>query len=105
MPLALLSIHVFPLPWQVKGLIVEGEAFKRDKISVISEKVDNLQSMYSAVERGGGHGSLNEVREINTTLMNTWREFNKSFESLMTNLQQSLKFQKTLFEVSTYVSC
>lgn len=86
----------------MKGLIAEGERFKRDTVSVVSEKVDKLQAMYRAVEGGGGHGSLNEVREINSALMNKWTDFNKSLESLTTNLQQSLKFQETLFEVCVH---
>ena len=100
---------LFLLLHQVKSLIVEGRRFEQEKVTLISEKVGNLQAMHAAIESGGSHGALNELRALNTAMMNKWKDFENNLQTHMTNLDLSLKFQETLFEVHidslTFVTC
>lgn len=80
-------------------LIANGQEFEREHVAAVSDKVGKLQVMYRAVETGGSHGALNELRALNSSLMGRWRDFEKSFQSHMANLDLSLKFQEKLFEV------
>ena len=89
---------------QVKSLIAEGEQFEREEMSVMSEKMRQLQSMYKSVEEAGSHAFLNELRALNASLINKWEEFEKSLATHMSNLDLSLKFQETLFEVHVFAS-
>lgn len=82
-------------------MIAEGQQFEQTEVMAISEKVRKLQGMYRAVEEGGSHGSLNELRALNASLTSKWGDFEKALESHMANLELSLKFQETLFEVPT----
>ena len=84
---------------QVKSLIAEGEEFERKEVMVVSEKVRQLQSIYKSVEEAGSHAFLNELRALNASLINKWEEFENSLATHMSNLDLSLKFQETLFEV------
>lgn len=80
-------------------MIAEGEQFERKEVMVVSEKVRQLLSMYKSVEEAGSHAFLNELRALNASLINKWEEFEKSLATHMSNLDLSLKFQETLFEV------
>ena len=83
----------------MKSLIAEGEEFERNEVMVMSEKVRQLQSIYKSVEEAGSHAFLNEIRALNASLINKWEEFENSLATHMSNLDLSLKFQETLFEV------
>ena len=80
-------------------MIAEGEEFERNEVMVMSEKVRQLQSIYKSVEEAGSHAFLNEIRALNASLINKWEEFENSLATHMSNLDLSLKFQETLFEV------
>ena len=84
---------------QVKSLISEGELFEKEQVLIMSEKVRQLQSVYKSVEEAGSHAFLNELRALNASLINMWEEFEKSLATHMSNLDLSLKFHETLFEV------
>ena len=79
--------------------MVEGEQFEQKEVVVMSEKVRQLQSLYKSVEEAGSHAFLNELRALNASLINKWEEFETSLAAHMSNLDLSLKFQETLFEV------
>lgn len=84
---------------QVKSLIAKGEKFEREEVTVMAEKVRQLQSEYKSVEKAGSHTFLNELRALNASLIDKWEGFENSLATHMSNLDLSLKFQETLFEV------
>ena len=93
------TVTLYDVCTQVKSLIAEGEQFGEKEVVVMAEKVRQLQSIYKSVEEAGSHAFLNELRALNTSLTNKWTEFEKSLTDHMSNLDLSLRFQETLFEV------
>ena len=66
----------------------------------MAERARGLMDLYKTLEEGGAYSGRNELRALNTTLETQWRGFEEAMKKYVTNLDLSLKFQETLFEVS-----
>ena len=79
-------------------MIKEHNQFEQSEMSDLADRVEVLREKYQSVE-ASGHSDLNQLRGIAAGLEKQWETLEKEMKSRNTNLELSLKFQETLFQV------
>ena len=73
---------------------------RKEKLTL--ERAQDLRASYRSMEQSG-HSKLNEVRGVATELEEKWAWFEEEMKHRLVNLEMALKFQRTLFQVSTHL--